>query len=138
MKAFIDCNVFMDFYAGRSSCEEAAQIFSMVQNGEMSAATSIICVADIIYLFEKYKIVPKSLIPDAIRDLSNLIEVLPMGNEELQFAVSQGPVKDLEDIMEISCADRNRCDMIITINKRDFVTSRIPVYTPQEFLQMQA
>lgn len=135
MKVFLDCNVFMDFYSGRQYCEEAAQILSMAQDGRIKASTSMICVSDIIYLFEKYKIIPKRLIPDAIKDLSSLVEVLPVGNDELQEALSMEYSRDLEDLLEISCAQRNGCDTIITINKRDFTQAEIPVYSPAEFLQ---
>ena len=135
MKVFLDCNVFMDFYSGRQYCEEAAQIISMAQEGRIKACTSMICVSDIIYLFEKYKIIPKRLIPDAIKDLSSLVEVLPVGNDELQEALSMEYSRDLEDLLEISCAQRNGCDAIITINTKDFSSSGIPVLSPVQFLQ---
>ena len=43
---------------------------------------------------------------------------------------------DLEDGLQYQCAVEENVDFIITRNKKDFLASKIPVYTPSEFLQI--
>ncbi len=42
--------------------------------------------------------------------------------------------QDFEDAMQYHSALRANADIIITRNKKDFSASKIPVFTPQEFL----
>ncbi len=41
---------------------------------------------------------------------------------------------DYEDSLLIEGAERCMLDAIITNNKKDFVNSKVPVYTPREFV----
>ena len=43
---------------------------------------------------------------------------------------------DYEDGLQYLCAMNSKSDIIITRNKKDFKLSNIPVYTPQEFLDL--
>ena len=43
---------------------------------------------------------------------------------------------DFEDALQIACAEADNCDFILTSNIRHFQRyTRIPVYTPAEFLE---
>ena len=43
---------------------------------------------------------------------------------------------DFEDSLQHQCALEESADYIITRNKKDFLASKIAVYTPAEFLQI--
>ncbi|MBO7440656.1 MAG: hypothetical protein J6U21_13365 [Bacteroidales bacterium] len=46
--------------------------------------------------------------------------------------------QDFEDAIQYHSALRENADIIITRNKKDFSASKIPVFTPQEFLDAVA
>jgi len=43
-------------------------------------------------------------------------------------------IQNFEDGLQYQCALEESVDCIITRNKKDFFGSKIPVYTPDEFL----
>ena len=42
--------------------------------------------------------------------------------------------KDFEDCVQVTIAQNNKMDYIITNNKKDYVNSSLPVLSPQEYL----
>jgi predicted nucleic acid-binding protein len=44
-------------------------------------------------------------------------------------------LSDLEDAMQIASATACQADVIVTRNTSDFARSRIPVMTPEDFVQ---
>ena len=64
-----------------------------------------------------------------------MIHTLQINEIQLQEALSV-IAPDFEDMLQIVCAKTHDCDAIITRNKKDFVFSTIPLYTPTEFLQI--
>ena len=45
-------------------------------------------------------------------------------------------IKDYEDSIQMIAAEENMCDAIITYNKKDFEKSKLPVFTPDEMLDI--
>jgi hypothetical protein len=45
-------------------------------------------------------------------------------------------LEDFEDAMQYYSALREQADVIITRNKDDYAAAQIPVYEPQEFLDL--
>ena len=46
--------------------------------------------------------------------------------------------RDYEDALQNVCAERMKADYIITRNKRDFAGSKVPAFSPEEFLEIDA
>lgn len=66
----------------------------------------------------------------------SLIKVLPV-NEKLLKESLKSSFADIEDSFQHSIAIKGKCDCIITRNKRDYKNSRLPVYSPKEFMELQ-
>ena len=58
-----------------------------------------------------------------------------MNEQQLQEALTF-IAPDFEDMLQYVCAKEHECDTIITRNKKDFIFSTLPLYTPTEFLQI--
>lgn len=43
--------------------------------------------------------------------------------------------KDFEDAVQMSVAELDDMDAVITVNKKDFEEARVPVMTPREFCE---
>jgi len=63
--------------------------------------------------------------------------VTPVDSQTIEESIASG-FGDFEDAMQYSSAMREQADIIITRNKDDYTASQIPVYEPQEFLDLMA
>ena len=63
--------------------------------------------------------------------------ITPVDSETINESLCSD-FKDFEDAMQYHSALRENAEIIITRNKKDFSASKIPVFTPQEFLDAGA
>ena len=69
-----------------------------------------------------------------LRELSTKMKVLP-GLDQHYFDLQKISGEDIEDCLQILCAEYEKCDVILTRNVKDFKDNTlIPVLTPDEFL----
>jgi len=61
------------------------------------------------------------------------MHILPMDRRDVRFAMDSN-IPDKEDAMQISCAQRGECEIILTRDSKHFTESALPVLTPAEFL----
>lgn len=69
----------------------------------------------------------------AVNWLLDAFEIAPCDGPILQEAATS-PFNDFEDAIVAYSALRCSCDVIVTRNTGDFVTSPVPVLSPMEFL----
>ncbi len=62
-----------------------------------------------------------------------LVKILPLEDKILDLALASD-FRDFEDAVQYHTAIENNLNIIITRNKKDFKTSRIPVLTAREYL----
>ena len=78
----------------------------------------------------------KERIHEILKQFSDGIELLPMDASQFLNAMSFGPVRDFEDMMQYQCALAGGCDVIITNDRKGFEEhSMLPIMTAAEFLQ---
>ena len=66
--------------------------------------------------------------------LNNVKIANPQASDEDVIKAFQVKARDFEDCLMATCALSNKCDGIITRNKKDFETFGIEVLCPDEFL----
>ena len=116
-RVFFDTNIMLDLIQERPGYEAAARILQKQENGEVTVCMSTLSIADIAYVLRKT--VPASLIVPTLKQISSVVEIVPMDDSQLQKAfLLNGP--DFEDLMQLTCAVANGCTKIITHNPRDF------------------
>ena len=69
----------------------------------------------------------------AIQTLLQIYEVAPVDHKVLQTALNTG-FKDYEDSVLYAAGVNVGVGAIITRNVKDFASSELPVYTPEEYL----
>lgn len=62
------------------------------------------------------------------------ISILSVTEADIDKAFSRD-WKDFEDAVQYTVAESNNVDCIITRNQKDYEEDRIPIYTPQEFIE---
>ena len=139
-RIFFDTNIMLDLIQERPGYDAAARILQKQEDGELTVCMSTLSIADIAYVLRKT--VPSSLIVPTLKQISSVVEIIPMDDTQLQQALLlDGP--DFEDLMQLSCAAANGCSVIITHNPHDFRIGKglldilkMPVITtPEDFEQ---
>ena len=134
MNWMIDTNVILDVLLKREPFfETSSAVLRQCENREVQGYVSASAVTDIFYLTRKalgsidetYRLI------DA---LLNTVRVLTVTNEDVLIAL-QMKARDFEDCLLATCAKSNRCEGIVTRNKKDFLSFDIPLFTPEEFLE---
>ena len=99
----------------------------------------MLSMANVAYVLRKT--LPHSLIVPTLKQISSVMEVIPMDDSQFQQALMLSG-HDFEDIMQLTCAIAGGCQVIITHNPRDFHVGKglaeefqMPeIFTPEEYI----
>ena len=130
-RIFLDTNILIDYIDNREGADDAEMIFACGFSGEMLLFASSLTFANMAYIIkgrtqeEKY---------DALRQMANVVEILPLGKQDVMSAIAQ-PVPDFEDMLQYQCAKAANCDYIITNDRRHYDFSDIPHLSSASFVK---
>ena len=134
MKVLLDTNILVDFLAKRPQFFNNAQIIiKKCKNEEITGVAAVHTISTLFYLLKKY--IPAENIHELFYSLFTIIEIGSANKESILQALRNNNFTDFEDGLQYQCALEESVDCIITRNKKDFSGSKIPVYTPDEFLE---
>lgn len=135
MTALLDTNIIVDALQSRKPWNNAAEsIFLKAANNIFIGCITAKSVTDIYYLCH-HALHDDAKTRSLISRLFQLFQVLDTTGIDVEKALASG-VSDYEDAVMIETARREKCDCIVTRNIKDYSGSTIPVYTPDEFLQL--
>ncbi len=138
-RVFFDTNIILDLIQERPGYDAIARILQKQENGDIQVCLSVLSMANVAYVLRKT--LPHSLIVPTLKQISSVMEVIPMDDSQFQQALMlSGP--DFEDIMQLTCAIAGGCQEIITHNPRDFHVGKglaeefkMPeIFTPEEYI----
>ena len=116
-RLFLDTNVLLDVLLERPGYQATLTLLQAGSDGRVSLCTSILSMANIAYVLRKTT--NPGLLTPTIKQLSSLLEVLPMDAAQLDNALLlSGP--DFEDVLQAVCAVQGDCSLIITRNPKHF------------------
>lgn len=134
-RLLIDTNIVIDILAQRKAFyNEAATLFSLADKGELQLAVSSLTFANTYYILSKLKSAKEARV--IIRKFKVLVDTLAMDDKVTELALNDEKFNDFEDAIQYYCALENEIEIIITRNKKDFKSSKIPVMTAQEYLAL--
>lgn len=128
----IDTNIIIDLLAKRKDFyQEVQELFTLADENEVNLYISSLTFANTHYVLSK------ELNADQIRKVlikfKLLVKILPLDDRILELALSSD-FKDFEDGIQYYTALENKLEIIITRNKKDFKTAKLPVLTAKEYL----
>ena len=124
-KVFVDTNVIANWLISTNVCHsEATEFMRMCFGGMFSPFVSSHSLTDLFYITRKHFIPNERF--DFIRLLINSFTVLIEDSAAFSDAIGLGS-PDLEDALQIVCAERENVDFIVTENIKDFSLSSVPV-----------
>lgn len=114
--------------------KNALKIFQFAETGVFDFHFSSLSASNIYYFSRK--IVGHQKAVESIEALISLFNILPVGEIEIRNAISRG-FSDFEDGIQFETAMQNP-DIrgIITRNTSDYKKSTLPIFTPENFLNL--
>lgn len=135
MKALIDTCVVIDFLQNREPFAAAAhKVFRTAATEMFSGYITAKSATDIYYLIHRCTHSDKES-RTKLNQLLTIIGMLDSKADDVFHAISS-EVSDFEDAVMIETALRSNVNCIVTRNTTDYCKSSIPVYAPEQFLEM--
>lgn len=132
IRALIDTNVLLDHLAHREGfCQDAAVIFSMVDEGQLIGIVSSLSIVNCAYVLPKHY--DGDAVLEQIRTMLKMFTISNVDASVLEQAADIEPY-DYEDAVQNLSALRYHPDMVITRDKKGFNNLNIQVMTPAEFV----
>ena len=135
MRVLIDTNVILDVLLKRSPFYEAAiEVLKLSVREDIQEFVSALAITDIYYIAYK-NMRDKAVVRELLKKLLLIVSVAGVSEEEIQKALELG-WKDFEDSVQYSVALLNEMNGLITRNVKDYSSSEIQVWEPNQFLEL--
>ena len=132
-KLLIDTNIIIDLLSKRKGVyDDVAQLFSKADQDKLKLTISSLTFANTNYILSKLRSAKDAR--EILRKFKVLVELLPLNDKITELALSDESFSDFEDGLQYYSALENDVDIIISRNKKDFKSSKLPVLTSKEFL----
>ena len=133
MKILLDTNIVLDLLLKREPfCNEAKDIFTMIESNKISGFLCATSITTIYYLINKS--VEKSKADEIIENLLQLFNIADV-NKNILLKSLKNNGKDFEDSVIYTSSEYFNIDVIITRDKKGFKQSNIKVLKPSVFLE---
>ncbi len=132
-KVFVDTNIILDIFLKREPFFDNSQkaVLEIGRNNFIPHISGS-SVTDLYYICKKSGM-EKDVILENLKELLKTFEVLIVDKVSISDAISSD-VKDFEDAIQIMACKKEKIDLIITRNKKDFKNDWIEVQTPEKYL----
>ena len=145
MKVFLDTNIFMEYTKCRKQYKLVRDIFDAIEDGKFTAVSSVGGMYTNAYLVTLYlkendihrpeQTEKLRLILHAFRKIAPTVDC---SEETIEAAIDDEQFTDIEDSFQYHCALQHGCDVLLTINIKDYknvLDFGLEVMTPQEFVE---
>lgn len=133
MRIYLDTNVLIDILSEqRPNHDYAVTLLQVIRKSPLTACLSTQSVIDASYVFTQSGKAPLEAFKTAISVVSSIIDIVSIGKDDIA-AADNSSIRDYEDAAQISCALNNRCDAIISSDRKFKGYTQLPTYSPQEF-----
>ena len=133
MKILFDTNIILDLLLDRKPfVESVAQLFSMVERGDLMGCLCSTTITTLYYLASKA--VGRKKAQKEIQKLLTLFEIAPVNRPVLQAAIQSG-FPDFKDGVIYESAVLIEVDGIVTRDPKGFKKAGIQIYSPEELLR---
>lgn len=142
MRVFFDTNIIIELLENRAQADFVDKVLCMCEQNKWCKYISVGSFYTITYLTERMlhrQNIHQPLLAERQREiLSDILAafcVAPTNSETLQAGVDDKAFCDLEDSYQHKTAIAAGCDVLLTINKKDFPdNTSLKVLSPEEFL----
>lgn len=146
MRVFLDTNVFIEYFCKRTQYVFVRQIFEAIEDGELECVISAGSFYTIAYAMEMELKRREIHNPDKLEQnrkylnaVLDLVKIVSATDTEYRKGVNDLSFRDLEDSFQYRCAISSKCDVLVTINLKDFRgadADMIDVLMPDDFIKL--
>lgn len=132
---FFDTNILLDLSLQRAEfIRETEALFSLKDQGEIEIYVSTLTLADIAYIAERHGLSPFEIVGKYLE----WVRVIDLKKDHFTKVLNSN-FKDFEyGLQYFAATSKTGIDAIITRNLKDFRFSRIPVYSPTQYLKIRS
>ena len=132
---FLDTNVVIDFLADRKPFSLfAAKIFNDAVQGKVKLFISAVSYNNIYYILRQSLTNNETL--KLLNEISDLAEIVDVTKSTIRNSL-KSDFKDFEDAIQYNCAlSISKLDALVTRDTKDFKKSLLPVFTPEEIVNI--
>jgi predicted nucleic acid-binding protein len=132
VKILIDTNIVLDLLLEREPfIENAIALFKQIEQGNLEGYVAATTITNIFYIIRKTE--GREVALAAIDRLLVGLQFCAVNRQTIEIALSFG-LKDFEDSIQLACATLDRLNAVVTRDRKDFIGSPVPVYSPTELL----
>ena len=133
MNVLIDGNIILDVLQNREPhIEASSKVWKLCETNLVNGYVSALTFADMVYVMRK-ELTPEKTY-EVLKKLALIFHFTEMSLTDMEKAAGM-MWKDYEDAVQAATAERIRATAIITRNIKDYQQSKIPAFTPAEFLE---
>ena len=133
MNVLIDGNIILDVLQNREPhIEASSKVWKLCETNLVNGYVSALTFADMVYVMRK-KMTPAKIY-EVLKKLALIFHFTELSISDMEKAAGM-MWKDYEDAVQAATAERIRATAIITRNIKDYQQSKIPAFTPAEFLE---
>lgn len=133
MNVLIDGNIILDVLQNREShIEASSKVWKLCETNLVNGYVSALTFADMVYVMQK-ELTPAKIY-EVLKKLALIFHFTELSISDMEKAAGM-MWKDYEDAVQAATAERIRATAIITRNIKDYQQSKIPAFTPAEFLE---
>jgi len=134
MVILIDTNIFLDYLVARQPfVGNAKSVLRLCFRQECKGYIAAHSITNIFYILRND--FSASKIKKMLIELCEYIEVVGIQKKQIIDALVNEDFDDLEDRLQVECAQTVNADYIVTRNIPDFSTSPVPAILPEDFLK---
>ena len=135
MRLLVDTNVYLEHILEREKCEVARTFFKTALFRKNQLVITSMSFRDIEYLYQK-KSHDRGLTRRMLSNIYSTVYKVVSTTADAVIESLYNDVKDYEDSLQMVAAEESMCDAIVTFNKKDFELSKVPVFTPEEMINL--
>lgn len=129
---FLDTNVVIDLLGEREEFYDSiAKIVSLADKGKIKITVSALTYSTVFYVLSRFE--SKEIVKEKIRKFKTIAKTADLTDKIIDKGLSS-KFGDFEDALQYFCALKTVSSIIITRNEKDFKSSEIPVFNPDEYL----
>ena len=133
MNVLIDGNIILDVLQNREPhIEASSKVWKLCETNLVNGYVSALTFADMVYVMRK-ELTPAKIY-EVLKKLALIFHFTELSISDMEKAAGM-MWKDYEDAVQAATAERIRATAIITRSNKDYQQSKIPAFTPAEFLE---
>ena len=131
-KILVDSDIILDLMLERDMFfNPAAELFNLIEKKEIKASVSSLHFSNLHYIIRKVK--NNELAKSVLRKLAIIVNILSIDEKTIELAL-ESDFPDFEDAIQYYACLDNDIDVIVTRNKKDYKSGKLPVMTAEEYL----